>query len=1063
MINNRLTALACLVVGATGLHGQQTNVCTITGYVRDVAGEPVPGARLSLKGPNLLGERIATSDSAGRFRLPLILPGNYRLIVGKDGFIGAEATVSLSAGGTILQSFILKPLPKEVASATVEVVASSGTVDKSDTAITSTVNAEQLKALPVNRAEGEFFRDVLSLTPGVVADPNVTGAFAIRGSIAGQSSIKLNDIEVRGGSGSTGLAESLILFDSVQEFQVIQTPLHPKYGNTSGGVINVVTKTGNNEFSGSLMWPALTKDSWISYNGHQLDRFGAQDRTNAVVGTDQLKQDVQAFVSGPIIKDKLTFTYGYKSRPTTTTVQSLGSIFNNNATNTRWWTYLPGLPGTTGTNPGVSINLMGYTWGQDYRTPTTVPSVDLNAGSTWNQFKVFYQIDSDRQLEINYTRMVENSDGGIMGDSLDTAALLTQNRAQDIRNVIYRWVTSANSTLELKASQTRDRSKSQGGNADPLNVTAWGYGSRTGSFFQPNGSGYYFTGFPSGGSTTYGGSWNDQDSYNINYQLIRGKHSLDFGLELQDEIRQDSEDSGPNRRKYYAPGRYYDGRIIAYKYNGSPASGTDADAVQMREDMPGLIPEMDVYSDTGSDSPVKNTSLSLYANDTWTLSDRWTLNMGGRFDQHKVKDRTGTRIDVTTFSPRLQATWDLNGDNRSLVSFSYGVFRGFFGNNILGEFIRVRGNVVKRYFWDQGSTDPYTRDGANAITGINPAALVNIADFMNPANFTYLYSAMNKDLAYQIPDKHMKPEVTRQAELVYRRAFHNGGFFRASVVYRKTSDLAMMRNVDTPINAVDSNDPGGVPASTYTYLRQLVNDPNAFMVYRSVETEWALPVFSGKNWKLDWHGNLTVAREKGRYSYTGNHSTFNALFQDALANIGVTQDDVQPYGEMTAPHNTLNSGFMWSQGNKSGVRTSATLMVNYTQGAPDGSDPVTAYYYPAGALSAMASQYTQAFTIYPAGIGRRNAQEYFNVSLTWNMEIPLQGKTSFFLTATVNDLFNSPGLPSYNQRVYTGNPSIETWSGTRTMPGFSDSDLGAWGNNRTTSRRSLLLSAGLRF
>ena len=130
-----------LSVGAS-LCAQETTG-QLVGSVKDPKNAPLAGARILIRAPQLIQPRTVVTDSQGGFRAPLLPPGDYSVTVTKDGFAGSMATnLRISVGANIRQDFTLKPVT--TASTVVEVVASAGSVDKTDTKTSTTLSAETL-------------------------------------------------------------------------------------------------------------------------------------------------------------------------------------------------------------------------------------------------------------------------------------------------------------------------------------------------------------------------------------------------------------------------------------------------------------------------------------------------------------------------------------------------------------------------------------------------------------------------------------------------------------------------------------------------------------------------------------------------------------------------------------------------------------------------------------------------------------------------------------------------------------------------------------------------------
>jgi len=284
-----------LLLTATGLLAQATGTTTadLRGLVVDEAGSALPGASITVTSQDAGFSRQATSDAGGAFAIRLLPPGLYRVSASLRGMRAADVpNVHLSVGATTTLELRLEP--SEVAEA-VLVTAETTLIDRSSTELSKTVGEAKIRNLPINQRN---FLEFALTTPGVtVGRGPQSGAFPTSGiSINGQSP-RYNNIVVDGldnNDSAVGSVRSAISQDAVREYQVIQSPFPAEYGKAAGGVVNVVTRSGSNEWHGSAF--AFFRDESLSAD-------------NFLTGTTTPFQQTQygATLSGPILRDRLFF------------------------------------------------------------------------------------------------------------------------------------------------------------------------------------------------------------------------------------------------------------------------------------------------------------------------------------------------------------------------------------------------------------------------------------------------------------------------------------------------------------------------------------------------------------------------------------------------------------------------------------------------------------------------------------------------------------------------------------------------------------------------------------
>jgi len=977
MNGRRGTALLSILVAGGALYAQES-VGTIVGVVKDAQGHPVPEATLVLTGPRMLGVREIRTSPKGEFRLPLVPPGQYALKVHKEGFVGSKAEFTMGSGQTLRQNLTIKAI--RMAEAVVEVVLAAAAVDKTETKTATNLSSETLRALPVTQRNA---LGALSLAPGV---GGVDVGFAVvRGGIAGQSQTTVNGISVRDNVTRESRQTEFVLEDLTEDVTVVQSPLNAKYGNSSGGIVNVQTKNGSNTFQGSIRIK-LSRPTWSAQAGATPDRFGEPTAGSkkstysspAYNVADDLAKTIEITLLGPIIKDKLTFSYGTRIRSSTYDSRPLGTVLGG--AHDDWRTYIP-----TGTWAGK--DQAGYTWGGDPKNPTVSPLVGGDTKFSMNQYKLYYQITPEHQLEASFSR--DELDSFTPQGNMDTFVDNMQRSIRDFRSLNYRGMLNASMALDVKWGRRQSRIHFPSGPLDPINVRAWDEDAQT--IFNTSGSSLLLS---NGNGYSSQAEVRDVETISGNLSWFNERHNLDVGLELLRERAFLPEQSGPGRRVFYAPGRLADGQYLVYKYAGSPAEAATSLGQTLRNGS-GFIPEMRTWADEGG-GDVRNRDFthSLYANDQIALNGHWSVMMGIRYDNWRISDRTGMRINTHAFSPRTEVKYDLRADGAHLLSLSFADMRGTIGQGNLGNFSRKAGDIRRRAFWSAGTTTPYA---------------VSYAELTNPANYGTYYHYQNSDALYTVnPD--LRPERARQVELAYRHAFAGGGFFRSSLVYRKYTDLWYDRPSDLKVTMQDSAAPS--LTSNNGFAHYLTFDPMGRREYRGLEIEWSYPVFNLGTQSLDFQGNWTMARAYSTETWReGNSSDTPARWDDKFAALGISPDVYNPYGEMDGTaHHTLRAWLTWTLGAKGGIRSTTTLKGEFATGYP--RSRTQEYYYPSKDLAGNplftsgATGLPTTFTAYLNGRGRYDNGSTFYSDLQWNLDFPVSGKT-FFTSLTVGNVFNS--------------------------------------------------------
>lgn len=1021
---SRLTAVAALL--AAGPVFAQESVGTVVGLVKDPSGHAIPGVTVIINGAKILGQRTITSNERGEYRLPLLPPGDYVMQVRKDGWVGSKAEFRLYAGQTLRQEFSMRAV--QVAQTEVEVVATAAAVDKTETKSSTNFTLETLQSLPTGSLNSY---GALAVAPGVVGS---TSYPSIRGSVAGQSNFMVNGISARDAVVRQGRQFELILDDLTEDIAVVQSPVNARYGNTSGGLVNLVTKQGTNEFSGSLR-VKLDRDSWAAKYPRRYRRDNSIYTNGSTVSPDSLARTYEIAFSGPIIKDHLTFTYGTKLSPEERDSFSLYNVVNAGRT---------GFP-----LAGVQAN----TFGVDPLNPESIV-VSGNTKSTFHTYKLFWAIGQNHSLEFfqtinKYGPSFDTTNNP--GTTVDPNADFYQTSDRDFYGFNYRGVIGGRGLLDVRYGNRESNVKFSSGPGVPINVRVWIPGAHT----SPTYGGNAFFGAIANGYTdnrawlegTTGSVQLEERAsrtFSANFNWFTDSHNIDAGFEHVQERAFLPEAWGPRNTLYYSPGMSADGRFLAYNFFGSLAQTNTALRNYMLGQLATINERREVTSTGDSEAKARFTTNSLYANDLWTLNANFSFMGGLRYDQWKVEDRTGERVKSGALSPRFLAKWDIRGDNAHLMSLSYAWFRSTLSYGSMGGAIRVPGNIIQRSFWNNGSTSvPF---------------LVSKTDIYNDANYTP-YTYQDSDVDREInPD--LRPDKSTEITLGYARAFSNGGSFKATAVYRKTTDMLYLRGVNAVVNL--PNPMQGVTYATVptTYQRVLDFDPYGDRTHYGLELEWNYPVYRSKSQSLVFAGNWTINRDYGRDTFRdGNVGDSAARWDAEFAAYGIPMDVYNPHGELgQSIHNIAKAWLTWDITSANGTRNSLSLMASYSSGTPYSMG--NTYAVPAGVGLPVTSQAIPGFTGYYNGRGRFATPQTFSADLQWNLTIPIVSSVAFTSYLSVFNIFNHQ-IPTGMDRP--GRSGSLTYT-PATYGYLGSTDLRSWGvPGGLMGARGINLDLGIRF
>ncbi len=301
MRSHYMLAMLLMLGGASAVAAQETTTGSIAGRVVDAQNLAIPGATITIVSPQ--GDRTFTSDADGRFFAPYLTPGQYEVKVELSGFRQLDRKdIQLRVGQQIELTL---PLTVGTVSESVQVTAETPVIDTSTTTTGATLDSELLSRIPIGRR----FSDTLYIAPGVSSGGQVGQANpSIAGGSGLENSYVVDGVNItNGGYGALG-SYSIVFgslgnglpFDFIKSAQVKTGGYEAEYGQATGGVVNVVTKSGTNRLSGSLF-------GYFRPEGLEAERTQVQTTNGTVNITGTKENDSGGEVGGPIIPNKLFF------------------------------------------------------------------------------------------------------------------------------------------------------------------------------------------------------------------------------------------------------------------------------------------------------------------------------------------------------------------------------------------------------------------------------------------------------------------------------------------------------------------------------------------------------------------------------------------------------------------------------------------------------------------------------------------------------------------------------------------------------------------------------------
>jgi hypothetical protein len=238
--------LAISSVCVPPVHAQTSAGGDISGVVRDTTGAVLPGVTLVLTNVETGIERTSVTNATGRYRIPSVPAGAYKLTVSLDGFATVQRSgLTLEVGQVMTLDVALPPAG---VSQEVTVTADAPVIEAGKTQTGAVVSRTEIENLPSNGRDFLSFSTVVAGVTGQQMSGQGSG-ISFNGQRARSNNISVDGVDANGAlNGNTRLTLSQ---EAVREFQVVTSQFAPEFGRAAGGLVNIVSRSGTNEFRGN--------------------------------------------------------------------------------------------------------------------------------------------------------------------------------------------------------------------------------------------------------------------------------------------------------------------------------------------------------------------------------------------------------------------------------------------------------------------------------------------------------------------------------------------------------------------------------------------------------------------------------------------------------------------------------------------------------------------------------------------------------------------------------------------------------------------------------------------
>ncbi|HVR44636.1 MAG TPA: carboxypeptidase regulatory-like domain-containing protein [Thermoanaerobaculia bacterium] len=310
-----LRQLGAIVIAAAFLFvsagsAQSVSQGTITGTVMLPTGERAPGVTLTIKSPSLVtGERIVVSDSDGRFVFLSLPPGTYELNASLSGFRGYSAPgIALNSGAKRDVTVTMQPGSFDES---IVVTSAAPIIDTRTSVIDTNFTAELLESLPTAR---DAFYDLAVTAPGISSvgsDESWLRSPSAFGSSASENMFLVNGVNATNPRGAPWGSLVSVNYNTVEEVKILSLGSKAEYGSFSGVAIDVLTKSGSNEFTGDVAYYSLVGNASDNSTLEFGDELFYANPNDVLTTIPESSSEVSITFGGPVVRDRAWFYGGF--------------------------------------------------------------------------------------------------------------------------------------------------------------------------------------------------------------------------------------------------------------------------------------------------------------------------------------------------------------------------------------------------------------------------------------------------------------------------------------------------------------------------------------------------------------------------------------------------------------------------------------------------------------------------------------------------------------------------------------------------------------------------------
>jgi hypothetical protein len=990
----RLPLCFALLILCASLGFAQEQYGSLRGTVKDANGAAVPGATVTATSTTAVRPVETTADNDGNYFFRNLLPGVYSITASQQGFSTVKAdNVTVQLGQELSLELVL---PVGDIAATVNITDTSEAIDVTSSRTVTNISEQMISTTP----KGRTFESILKVAPGVRNEPKAgnegVGGISIDGASGAENAFILDGVEVTDVRKGQLRRADAIPYEFIREVQVKSGGFEAEFGGATGGVVNVVTRSGGNEFHGEVAY-SQTGSAFNSRvrgyyqrnpgNANLLDFFRSVE--------DEYRSAYPGFsVGGPIIKDRINFFTSY---------------FPEFIRTERTRTY------TFNNQPFTSVQNISRHYGLARLDIAPAKNLQINTSYIWTPTKVTGLLASvDPRVQPNSDQLsgAAKQQGGYTPSSSYSAALTWTPTSKLIvsSRFGYKYLNDKGSNLNANFTASGG---SYGLSGSPYIVYQRGTAGQTNPPVPAQFAGS--SGFTNVASTF------------LTIKDITTRHNFYLDLSYIANIggQQHIFKTGYalNRLSNDVKDDYTNGRFDIYwgdVFNrGSIVDAHGTYGYYIWED--GVRHE----------AAVNSRNQGVYVQDSWQIHPRVTLNLGLRFENEFLPpykaEVNGVKVAnpvsfgwTDKIAPRLGLAWDVKGNGKWKISASYGSYfdvmkyelaRGSFGG-------------------DTWFSHVYKLDNLNfgAISRANPGALgAPITTFDNRT------IPINAAGELEGIDPQIRPYEQREFSVRSEHQISRNDVFSV----RYTRKRLMRAIEDIGVLDADGNEVYVIGNPGFGQRSDLVNTyagvdiklkpgqslvPQAKREYDALETRWDGRFVNGFAKNLSYFLSYTYSRLYGNYAGLANSD------ENGRSDPSVTRLFDLPYGNFDQNGNNV-------YGRLATDRPHAfTAFVNYPLKWKGGT---TTFSVSQVAFSGtpVTTEATVIVPIFPFGRGDLGRTDTFTqTDLLLQHQFNFTERYALRLEANVQNLFNQAAVLNIRPRL-NRNGNIQVINGHNVFDG----------------------------